>query len=224
LHSSPDRDCIAKGTVLRKFALLVSACIVFLFAGFAAAQQVDIMAGGSIPDAFPPKNSSATLQQPTEKEGLFVGVSADYIAYKRFKRRYGLNVETAWKYKRADYPYNGETYRNYFSDVNALYQPNVGKLGGRQVGLDFLGGIGVATTTFNLPPVSYCSLGAGGCTTYTTSNHFMEHLGFGIRYNFWRRFFVRPEAHYYHIQNNFQFTTDSVFRIGASVGYRFGPK
>jgi hypothetical protein len=209
---------------LRKFALLVSACTVFLLVNFAAAQQVDIMVSGSTLDSFPPRNSSVT-QPPAEKNGIFVGISGDYIGFKRFgKRRYGLNFETAWRHKTTNYPDNGETYRPYFSDVNALFQPRVGKLLGRQVGLDFLGGIGVATTTFDLPPDSICTLGAAGCVNYTTSNHFMEHLGFGVRYNVWRRFFVRPEGHYYHIQNNVGFSTGNVFRVGASVGYTFGAK
>jgi hypothetical protein len=40
----------------------------------------------------------------------------------------------------------------------------------------------------------------------------------------WRTFFVRPEAHYYFIPNNFEFHSDHVFRIGASIGRTFGSK
>jgi hypothetical protein len=35
----------------------------------------------------------------------------------------------------------------------------------------------------------------------------MVDIGGGVRYNFWRHVFVRPEGHYYHIQNNVQFNT-----------------
>jgi hypothetical protein len=51
----------------------------------------------------------------------------------------------------------------------------------------------------------------------------MEDLGGGIRYYVWHHLFVRPEIHYYHIQNNVEFNTDNLFRVGASIGYTIGP-
>ena len=52
----------------------------------------------------------------------------------------------------------------------------------------------------------------------------MEDLGAGVRYYVWHHFFVRPEVHYYHIQNNVEFNSDNVFRVGASIGYTIGPE
>jgi hypothetical protein len=49
----------------------------------------------------------------------------------------------------------------------------------------------------------------------------MEHLGGGLRYYFWRQFFIRPEIHYYLIQNNVEFHSDNLFRASASIGYTF---
>ena len=68
-----------------------------------------------------------------------------------------------------------------------------------------------------------CSNPVIGCINYTGSNHFMEDLGAGLRYNFWRRFFVRPEIHYYHIQNNQEFNSDNVFRASVSLGFTIHP-
>jgi hypothetical protein len=45
-----------------------------------------------------------------------------------------------------------------------------------------------------------------------------------VRYYFLGNFFVRPEANWYYIRNNFEFHSDNVFRAGASVGYTFGSR
>jgi len=202
---------------LRKLALVASICT--LSAILARAQQFDIALSGSTLLASSRPSDLVTFNPPVLKGGTFVGINADYVGF--HKRRLGLNVETAWRYRKAAYPFNGETYRPIFTDINALFQPRLGKLAGRQVGLDLMGGIGVATTPFDLPSGSSCT--ASGCTNYTSSNHFMEHLGGGVRYRVWRQFFVRPEIHYYHVQNYAEFHSDNVFRVGVSIGYTFGP-
>jgi hypothetical protein len=56
-----------------------------------------------------------------------------------------------------------------------------------------------------------------------SSTHLLGHVAGGVRYYFWRHFFVRPEAHYYFVINNFEFHSDNVFRLGASIGYTIGP-
>jgi hypothetical protein len=49
------------------------------------------------------------------------------------------------------------------------------------------------------------------------------HFGGGVRYYVWGNFFLRPEAHFYHILNNSDvFTNGNVVRIGASIGYTIG--
>lgn len=204
--------CPTRGRVLRKFALLVSACTVLLFATLAHAQQFDIALGGSALKASSPTSSSVNFQPPTEKGGTYLSLSGDFV---KFKHRLGLNVETAWRYKKGNYE-GYETYRPIFTDVNALLQPKLNK----KLGFDLMGGIGVASTRFNL----LTSCGIPGCINYTSSNHFMEDLGGGIRYYAWRHLFVRPEVHYYHIQNNVEFHSPNVFRLGASIGYTIGNK
>jgi hypothetical protein len=196
---------------LRRFAPIASAYTVFLFATLAHTQQVDIALGGSTLMASSPTSSSVNFQPPSEKGGTYINISGDFV---KFKHRLGLNVETAWRYKTGNYE-GYETYRPIFTDVNALFQPKLGK----KLGLDLMGGVGVASTRFNL--VTSCN--SPGCINYTSSNHFMEDLGGGIRYYVWRHVFVRPEVHYYHIQNNQEFNSNNVIRVGASIGYTIGP-
>jgi hypothetical protein len=213
--ASCQADRTDKGSVLRKLALLVPACTVLLLATFASAQQVDIMVGGSVLMASSPTSSSVNFQPPTEKGGTYINISGDFV---KFKHRLGLNVETAWRYHQGNYE-GYETFRPIFTDVNVLFQPKLGE----KLGLDLMAGVGVASNRFNL----LTSCGVPGCINYTSSNHFMEGLSGGIRYYFWQRlphFFVRPEVHYYHIQNNVEFNSPNVFRVGASLGYTFGNK
>jgi hypothetical protein len=202
--------------VLRKFALLVSASL-FLFLTFASAQQGDIMVGGATLES-PRSTNASVIAPPTEKGGTYISISGDYV---RLQRRLGLNVETAWRHNHAHYPDTDETYRPFFTDFNALFQPQIRK----KIGLDLLAGIGIASTRFNVPSATTCNIPESGCTFYSSSNHFMEDLGGGVRYYVWHHLpnvFVRPEVHYYHIQNNVGFSSPNVFRVGASIGYTIG--
>ena len=204
---------------MRKFALLTSVWGLLLLANSARAQQVDILVGGSTLMASSPNNDSVAFRPPTERGGTFVSVGGNYI---RFKHRLGFNVETAWRDKLAHYPDTNETYRPFFTDFNGLFQPKLKK----KVGLDLFAGVGIATNRFTLPDVTSCSIPTSGCTFYTSSNHFLEDLGGGIRYYVWHRLpniSVRPEVHYYHIQNNKEFSTPNVFRVGVSIGYTISP-
>ncbi|MFZ1010413.1 MAG: hypothetical protein WAN65_26475 [Candidatus Sulfotelmatobacter sp.] len=202
---------------MRKFALAASACMV-LSATFAYAQQLDFAVSGSTLWSPAANNSSEAFQPPAEKHGVYIGLNGDYVGFKY--PRFGFNVESSWRYKQGNYPFNGETYRPIFTDFNALYQPHISK----KLGADLMAGIGIADTRFYIPSNSFCSVPQGGCINYTSSDHFMEHLSGGIRYYFFRRYFIRPEIHYYHIQDNVGFHSDNVFRGGASVGYTFGSR
>jgi opacity protein-like surface antigen len=184
--------------------------LAFLFlAQFASAQQVDAFIGGGTL-----LSSTGTSGLPAEKGGLYLNLGGDVVFYKHL----GVNVETAWRATQDIYGIgSGENYRPILTDFNLLFQPHLGK----KVGLDLMAGIGAGDTRTYEQGVS-CS----GC--FNSSDHFMEHLGGGIRYYVWNHVFVRPEIHYYHIQNNNSitdngyFNSNNVFRVGASVGYTFG--
>jgi hypothetical protein len=206
-----------EGFVLRKFALLFSACAVLvfvsLFANFASAQQGDILVGGSILVSPAIPSDVVSFHPPIEKGGTYLSLGADYVG---FPHRLGLNVETAWRYHQASY-FGTENYRPIFTDVNVLFQPKLP----RKFGLDVIAGIGIASNRFDI--LTSCS--TPGCVNFTSSNHFMEDFGAGLRYYVWHRLphvFVRPEGHYYHIQNNQEFNSNNVFRVGVSVGYTIG--
>lgn len=166
-----------------------------------------------------PSTSSLLSGELAEKGGTYLGVAGDVVG---FKRHFGVMVETSWRASQASY-FGYESYRPILTDFNALYQPKLSK----KVGLDLFGGIGVATTRFYVPFATSCSGFTGQCINYTSNHNFMQDLGAGLRYYVWNHFFVRPEIHYYHIDNNDNistggFSTDNVFRVGASIGYTIG--
>ena len=202
---------------MRKSALFITLGCCLLFGSFAQAQQFDAMFGfGTLMSS---SSSSASLTAPAaEKGGLYPSFSADVI----MKHHIGFNGEVAWRASQAIYPGNGvvgfqsQPYRPILFDFNAMYQPKLGK----KVGADLMGGVGWQTTRFYVP---FCTNGFT-CNPFVTSNHFLVHVGGGIRYNVWGHFFIRPEIHYYHIMNNDDFNSDNVFRAGASIGYTIGPE
>jgi Outer membrane protein beta-barrel domain len=197
---------------LRKLAIFVPILAFLCLAQFAAAQQGDAMFGGGTLLSSSASNNTSFL--PSEKGGAYLNVSADVV----FKKRIGFNWETAWRASQGAYA-EGENFRPILTDFNALYQPRLGK----KIGLDVMGGIGISATRFYLPEITSCNF--TGCINYDSSHHFMEHLGGGIRYYVWHHVFVRPEIHYYHVQNNTnEFNTENLFRVGASLGYTIGPE
>ncbi|MFZ1050682.1 MAG: hypothetical protein WBP65_10690 [Candidatus Sulfotelmatobacter sp.] len=199
---------------MRKLALLAPVLALVFSCHFATAQQGDIMFFGGTLLSSSPSTNQLFSGNIAEKGGTYLGISGDVVG---FKKRLGFNIETAWRASQASY-LGYETYRPILTDFNALFQPKLGK----KVGLDLFGGIGIASTRFYVPYATSCSY-FSGCINYTTSDHFMEDLGAGLRYYVWHHFFVRPEVHYYHIQNNTDvFSTDNVFRVGASIGYTIG--
>ncbi|HTC41416.1 MAG TPA: outer membrane beta-barrel protein [Candidatus Acidoferrales bacterium] len=201
---------------MRKLALLLTPVAALLFScHFAAAQQGDIAFGGGTLLSSSPNSSSLSFQNLAEKGGTYLTVSGDIVGV---KRRLGFDIETAWRASQASY-YGYESYRPILTAFNAMYQPHIT----HKVGLDLLGGIGIASTRFYVPYATSCSY-FSGCINYTSSDHFMEDLGAGVRYYVWHHFFVRPEVRYYHIQNNTdEFNSSNIFRVGGSIGYTIGP-
>ncbi len=200
---------------MRKLVLLTPVFAFLCFTHLAAAQQGDIMFGGGTLLSSSPASGSQNFESPSEKGGTYLNVTGDIIG---FRRRLGFGVETAWKASQGNYAdFVGETYRPILTDFNGVFQPKLGK----KFGADLFAGIGVASTRFYVPSIVSCSY-FSGCINYTSSDHFMEDFGGGLRYYVWHHFFVRPELHYYHIQNNVEFNSGNVVRVGGSIGYTIG--
>jgi hypothetical protein len=202
---------------LRKFARIAAVCALGVCAiggsaSLASAQQVDVMAGGGT--LFSSSPVTATQNQPvvSEKGGVYPSAGGDVILW----HRYGLNFEGAWRWKEAVYPGYEQTYRPILLDANALFQPRLSK----KFGLDLMAGVGAESVRFYPGYSSNCYYAS--CSPFVSDNHFLEHLGGGVRYYFFHRLFVRPEVHYYHIHNNTQFSSNNVVRAGATVGITFG--
>lgn len=208
---------------MKKLALFAPVFAFLFFTQFASAQwasdqQVDFFVGGGTLLSSGSSNlTSNSSGLPAEKGGLYINLGGDAIF---LRPRLGINIETTWRGTQGVYVPSLLNYRPILTDFNLLWQPKLGK----KVGLDLMAGIGPAATRYYEPGPS-----EPGTYNYVSSDHFMEHLGGGIRYYPWHHIFIRPEVHYYHIQNNnlvssyeFNFNSDNVIRVGASIGFTLG--
>jgi opacity protein-like surface antigen len=197
---------------LRKFALFAAVVAVLGFASLASAQQGDAMFG------FGTLMSSGTCNNNTgfcpEKGGLYPNVGADVI----FHQRLGIGFDVAWRGSQASYPgFANLPFRPILYSFNGVYQPRITK----KVGADVFAGLGWQSTRFYSANYT-CSYFS--CTNYASSNHFLIDAGAGLRYYFWGHVFVRPEIRYYYVNNNTNdFSSNNLFRAGASIGYTIGP-
>jgi outer membrane protein with beta-barrel domain len=188
------------------------ACVLSALVPFGRAQQIDLAVGGSTLWSTKPLTASQAFLPPAEKGGTYAGASLQYLT----ERRLGINIEGAFRAKEGLYN-NYQYYRPALYDVNAVYaRPMAPK-----VRADFMAGVGGETLLFYQQTNCIYS---SGCSTYVNNTHFLVHAGVGVRYYVWKTFFVRPEAHYYFIPNNFEFHSDHVLRFGASIGHTFGSK
>jgi hypothetical protein len=195
---------------LRKFAFFATIFAFSLIASLASAQQGDAYFGFGTMTAPGAPSCNFTTGCP-EKGGLYPNIGADVI----FHRRMGIGFDVTWKGDQGSYA--GIPYRPILVDFNGVYQPRLGK----KLGLDLTGGLGWQSTRFYASQYT-CSFFS--CINYTSSDHFLIDLGAGVRYYVWGHFFVRPEAHYYWVHNNTNdFTGNSLFKVGASIGYTIGP-
>lgn len=149
--------------------------------------------------------------------GAYPVFSADFL----FKNHFGVGGEVAWRahqnfYQRDLY---GDflPYRPILYDFNAVWAPPIHK----RAALELQGGIGGESVRF------YTGLNCSsiaGCTNYTSSNHFLGHVGAGLKLYVTESVFVRPEVHAYFVNNNFEFSGATQRRYGVSIGYTLGPR
>ncbi len=192
---------------MKRLLLIGAVCVLFLGVSAAHGQQLDAAFGVSGLTATPASSAGANNFPQTMGGGAFAGFSADYL----LRHHFGVGFETAWRAKRNTY-FGVQPFRPILYDFNGVYAPPLGK----HASLELQGGIGVSSTRFYQPFIT-CNLVS--CTNFATANHFLGHVGGGIRFYIWHNVFLRPEAHYYAIHNNVEFAGSRVTRFGMSLGY-----
>jgi hypothetical protein len=197
---------------MKKILGLVFFGVLLVVLPVAQAQQLDVAFGVGTMTA----PSAETASQQYSPQSLTGGAYPVFSANVLLKKAFGVSGNIAWRGSQNLYA-GYQPYRPLFYDINALYAPKLSKY----FTAELMGGIGAESIRFyqNYYNCSYF----GGCTNYTSSNHFMGHFGAGLRYYVHGNFFIRPEAHLYLINNNNEFSSPRATRFGISIGYSFRP-
>ena len=190
---------------------LVAIVFVFAFTIPRASAQFDAAFGVSTLSA-PASTTTGGVLFPSLSGGTYPGFSFDFLIHHRI----GVEGEMFWR--ASQNLYGGyQPYRPIFYAFNGIWAPRLGK----NFTAEVVGGIGGEDLRF------YGFLNCNsffGCTTYASSNHFMGDFGGGIRAYVWHNMFVRPEARFYLVHNNVEFSSGHSARYGISLGYTFGER
>jgi hypothetical protein len=198
--------------LLNKTKYFITAGLFVLLATAAFAQQVDFALGFSTIHSAAVSSSQAQQQFPPESltGGLYPAISGDVS----IRKHLAVGGEITWRGGQGNYDLS-QPYRPIFWDIDAVYLP---KLGPKVQG-EFSAGIGAESTRFYTP---FTICGNFSCTNYQTSTHFMGQFGAGLKLYAHGGLFVRPEVHFYMVNNNVEYTSPYIVRYGASIGYTFG--
>ncbi len=195
---------------MKKLIIPVVVSVCFLLHTAAQAQQMDAAFGFGTLGSPSASSASGSYSPVAIPGGLYPSFSADFL----IKRHFGVGGELAWRGSQATYPL-GPQFRPMLWDFNGIWLPTVSK----RIAPELQAGIGAETLHFYVAPA--CGT---NCINYVSSNHFMGHFGGGLRYYVKGNFFVRPEAHFYVVRNNYEFSSPYVARYGVSIGYTLGGK
>ena len=193
----------------------ITVAITFLFLVVALssqAQQLDATFGVSGVTAPPSSDATGDHAFQTVGGGTYLGFSGDYL----FFHNLGVNGEVNWRAGRNIYAVSQQPFRPIFFDFNGIWVPRVSE----RVQPELKAGLGVESVRF-YQPFFICQSFFGGCTDYTSTNHFMGDFGAAVRLYVWNHVFVRPEAQVYLIHNNVEFSSGHAARFGISIGYTF---
>jgi len=187
--------------------LLSFACVALAASStFAQAQKIDVGFGVSTVTA-PAANSQGL---PSLTGGVYPGFSGDVL----FWHNLGIGGEVYWKANQGNY--GGDPtlpFRPIYLDFDAVYSPKLAS----HTWLELDAGIGAIDTRI------YCQgCGNGYNSNYSSDKHFMGDFGAGLKFYPKGGFFIRPEARLYLVNNNLNFSSATVGRFGASIGYTFG--
>jgi hypothetical protein len=196
--------------LLRKLLFLPALWFALAFALSLHAQELDLGLGFGTVTAPKASVNSAGFHFPSLSGGLYTSVSGTV----RLKR-IGFNGQVAWRTRQAVY-LGIQPYRPLFYDFNAVY----GRTWHKKTGVDVMAGIGAESLRFYTP---YFTCNGFTCSNYSSSNHFLFHVGGDFRYYVWHTVFIRPEVHYYVIHNNVEFNNVNATRFTIAIGYSFLP-
>lgn len=194
-----------------KKAISLAVVTIATLLGTVGAQQVDAAFGFNAVHATSAADASSSYSPQSIGGGLTPSFSADFL----LTHHLGVGAEVSWRASRNVYQPNTVNipYRPFFYDFNAIWAPPVNKY----ITPELMAGIGGANTRFYV--AQSCGI---NCQNYATTNHFLGHFGGGVRLYVKGNFFVRPEAHWYWVHNNNEFSSPYATRFGASIGYTFG--
>jgi hypothetical protein len=194
---------------LKKLLLLVAAfCFFLAVTNHAQAQQFDMALGFGTVNGTPASAAGSGYVPQTISGGGYPSFSADFLFFKKY---FGVGGEVAWRANQNVNIYF-QPYRPILYDFNAVWAPPLGK----RAQVELAGGIGGEDIRFYQ---QFFTCNFVGCTNYSTSQHFLTHVGAGLRMYVFRSVFLRPEANFYWVNNNFEFAGPRVARYGVSIGY-----
>ena len=186
----------------------------------AQAQRIDIAFGIStqIAPGASAANNDNNHAPVSLSGGAYPGVSGDVT----FWHNLGVGAEVFWRgaqednYLQQDLG-SGINYRPVFYNFNAVYSPKLMD----HVYLELVGGVGALDTHFSACNVQVGNGCAGGSSYISSSNHFDADFGGGIKIYPGHGFFIRPEARFYLINNDVDYSSNHSARVGVSIGYTF---
>ena len=206
---------------LRIAILLTLACAALTaFSNFAQAQKIDIAFGVSTIAA--PGSCGTTCSTPYAPQSLTGGAYPGFSGDVLFWHNLGFGAEVFWRGTAGqNYLYSvegpGVNFRPVFYNFNAVYAAKLAP----HIALELVGGIGALDTHFSACNLTSGSSCIGGSTEFATSNHFDADFGGGLKLYAHGGFFIRPEARFYVIHNETDYSSNHATRVGASIGYTF---
>lgn len=192
------------------FILLFLGALLFLASVAQAQTQLDLGFGVSGIKGTSANNAGTNFFPQDVGGGVFPTFSGDFLLFKHF----GIEGEVSWRATR-NLSQGFLPFRPIFYDFGAIYAPPLGK----HAALELTTGLGGESIRFYQ---GFLTCNFFSCTDFTSSNHLLWELGGGLRLYTWHNVFVRPEARFYLVRNNFEFSSNHATRLGVSIGYSFG--
>lgn len=180
------------------------------FSNAAQAQRIDLAFGINNTVAPSVNGANGVDHLPVSLSGgVYPGFSTNVIFY----HNVGIGGEIFWRGSRVDYAGQGFDFRPLFWNVNAVYSPKLAP----HAYLELVAGIGALSTRY----YTGTTCGIYNCSNYQSINHFDADFGGGLKLYLGHGFFIRPEARYYIVNNNLEFSSAHAGRAGVSIGYTF---